>query len=163
MLLYPKLYVQKATDVTIDIVKENKIKGIILDVDNTLIDYDKNFLEGIDKWCEEMKKQDIKFCIASNSNKKEKVEKVANKLDIPYVFFATKPFKRGLLKAKEKLELPEENIAVIGDQIFTDIIGANRCHMFSILTKPLAEKDILITVLKRPIENYIIKKYQEKS
>lgn len=162
MLLYPKLYVQKVTDITVDMIKKNNIQGIILDVDNTLIDYNRNFLEGIDSWCEQMKAQGIKFCIASNSNKKEKVRNVAKRLNIPYVFFATKPFKRGLLKAKRRLGLNAENIAVVGDQIFTDVIGANRCHMFPILTKPLAEKDILITVLKRPIENYIIKKYQEK-
>ena len=55
-----------------------------------------------------------------------------------------------------------KNIAVIGDQIFTDVIGANRSQMFSILVKPINEKDIWVTKIKRPIENSIIKKYLEK-
>lgn len=159
MILYPDIYLYKVTDIKIEFLRENQIKGIILDVDNTLIDYDKNFLPGLEDWCANLKKEGISFCIASNSNKKEKVEKIANILQIPYVFFATKPFKRGLLKAQNKLQVENGKIAVVGDQVFTDVLGANRCHMFSILVKPIAEKDIFFTVIKRPIENYIIKKY----
>lgn len=57
------------------------------------------------------------------------------------------------------MELPSEQIAVVGDQIFTDVIGANRAKMFSILVKPINEKDIWVTKIKRPIENRIIQKY----
>ena len=62
----------------------------------------------------------------------------------------------------QKLQLEEKNIAVVGDQILTDVIGANRSKMFPILVKPIDEKDILITKIKRPIEELIIKKYQKK-
>ena len=86
---------------------------------------------------------------------------VAEKLGLPYFYFGTKPLKRGFKKAINLLEEKEENIAAVGDQIFTDVIGANRCKMFSILVKPIDEKDILITKIKRPLENYIIKKYQK--
>lgn len=161
MLLYPDLYVKRATELNKEMIQKNQIKGIILDVDNTLIDYYKNMLEGVEEWCEALKKEGILFCIASNSNKKQKVEMVANKLDIPYVFFAKKPLKVGLNKAKEILGLQEKEIAVIGDQIFTDILGANRCKMYSILVEPIEEKDIFITIIKRPIENCIKKRYQK--
>ncbi len=73
-----------------------------------------------------------------------------------------KPFKSGFKRAKEKLELDEANIAVVGDQIFTDVIGANRCKMFPILVEPINKKDIIITRIKRPIENMIIKKFLQK-
>lgn len=52
-------------------------------------------------------------------------------------------------------------LLLCGDQIFTDIIGANRCNMFSILVKPIEENDYLITKIKRPLENLIIKKYEK--
>ena len=55
--------------------------------------------------------------------------------------------------------LEEKEVAVVGDQIFTDILGANRCKMFSILVEPIKEKDMLITRIKRPIENFIKKSY----
>ena len=100
MQLYPKLYCEKITDITIDYLKKNNIKGLILDVDNTLIDYNKNMLPGLEAWIEKIKKNNIKCIIVSNSNKKDKVETVAKKLDIQYIFFATKPLKRGFKKAK---------------------------------------------------------------
>ena len=59
----------------------------------------------------------------------------------------------GFKKAKLKLDLNEENIAVVGDQIFTDVIGANISNMFSILVAPVAESDLWMTKWKRPIEN----------
>ncbi len=57
------------------------------------------------------------------------------------------------------LNLQYNEIAVVGDQIFTDILGANRCKMYSILVEPIEEKDIFITLLKRPIEKYIKNRY----
>ena len=161
MRLYPKAYFKNVKEITIDFLNENNIKALILDVDNTLIDFDKKMLEGTEKWCENLKKQGIKFFILSNSNKKEKVEMVAKKLQIPYIHFGTKPLKRGFKKAAKILQEKNENIAAVGDQIFTDVIGANRCKMFSILVEPIAKKDILVTKIKRPLENYIIKKYQK--
>ena len=160
-ILYPKAYFNSVIDITIEFLEQNKIKGLILDVDNTLIDYNKNMLVGLDKWIEKIKQSNIKLYILS-SNKKEKVANVANKLQIEYSYFAKKPFKFGFNKVKEILNLDSENIAVIGDQIFTDVIGANRSQMFSILVKPINEKDIWVTKIKRPIENSIIKKYLEK-
>lgn len=162
MIIYPKIYLENATYVTEELLIENSIKGIILDVDNTLIYYDKHLLENVDVWCDNLKEKGIKFCIVSNSNKKEKVKMVAEKLQIPYISFGMKPLKRGLNKAKKILDLKSENIAVIGDQIFTDVIGANRNKMFSILVKPLETKDIFITRIKRPLEEAIIRKYLKK-
>ena len=163
MNLYPKLYINNVKEITYEILQKNNIKGLILDVDNTLIDYYKNMPEGINKWCENLKKQNIKFCIASNSNKKEKVKQVSEKLGIPYIYFAKKPLKTGLIKAKDIMELKPNEVAVVGDQIFTDVLGANRCKMFSILVEPIEEKDMLITIIKRPIENIIKKNYKNKN
>lgn len=163
MLLYPKLYIENVIKLDLECLNKNKIKGLILDVDNTLIDYDKKMLDGLENWCEKLKQKNIKLCILSNSNKKEKVKKVAKDLDIPFIYFAKKPLKSGFKKAKKILELENENIGVVGDQLMTDVLGANRCKMFSILVKPISEKDIWITKLKRPLENYIIHKYLEKN
>lgn len=163
MFLYPKLYLNNVREITIEILKKYQLRGLILDVDNTLIDYEKHMPEGTKQWAESLKKQGIKLCILSNSNHKEKVERVAKTLEIPYIYFAKKPLKKGFQKAKEKLNLQEEVIGVVGDQILTDIIGANRSKMFPILVKPIDKKDIFITKIKRPMEEFIIKKYQKKN
>lgn len=162
MKLYPKLYCKKVTDISIDYLKKNNIKGILLDVDNTLLDFDLKLVEGLKDWYEKIKENNIKCMILSNSNKTQKVEKVANFLEIEYIKFATKPLKRGFKKAQKKLDINPENIAVVGDQIFTDVIGANRSKMHSILVEPLAEKDLLLTRVKRPLENLVIKNYLKK-
>lgn len=161
MLLYPKYYCKKVTDIDIKFLNDNNIKGLILDVDNTLIDFDLNMVEGAKEWLQNLKSYGIKAIIVSNTHKKEKVEKVAKHLEIDYVYKAWKPLKKGLKKGKEKLEIPNENIATVGDQIFTDVIGGNNLKMFSILVEPVAKKDIWITKIKRPIENLIIEKYKK--
>lgn len=163
MILYPKKYIKSVKEITLELLKQNNIKGIILDVDNTLIDYYKNMPEGVLEWCKDMQSKGIKFCIASNSNKKEKVKNVAEKLDIPFIFFAKKPLKMGLNRARNIMGLKSNEVAVVGDQIFTDVLGANRCKMFSILVDPIQEKDIFITIIKRPIENLIKSKYQKNN
>lgn len=158
-MFYPNEYLNSVKEISIELLNQNRIKGVILDVDNTLINLDRKMPEGIAEWADNLKKCGIKFCILSNSNKEEKIKEVAEKLRIPYLFFAKKPFKSGFKRAKELLELNEENIAVVGDQILTDVIGANRSKMFSILVKPIEDKDYLLTKIKRPLEKLIIKQY----
>ena len=158
MILYPDAYFKKVEDITIEFLQKNRLKVLILYVDNTLIDYNKNLSQDIVKWSHELQGQGIKMYILSNTNKKQKVEDVAKKLEIPYEYLAKKPFKNGFKKVEAKLNVKSKEIAVVGDQIFTDIIGGNRCKMFTILVDPVDEKDFWYTAWKRPIENKIKKK-----
>ena len=161
MKIYPKAYFNNVREIKIDFLQKNNIKGLILDVDNTLIDYDKNLSKETIKWANDLAGQGVKLYILSNSNKKQKVKKVAEELGIEYEYFAKKPLKFGFKKVQEKLDEKPEHIGVVGDQIFTDVIGGNRCKMFTILVDPIAEKDIWITRIKRPIENAIKNKYKK--
>ena len=158
MNLYPNIYLNCVEEITIELLKKNNIKALILDVDNTLIDYYKNLPEEKVKWAKDLQGQGMKMYILSNTNKKEKVEKVANELEVEYKLFAKKPLKGGFLKVQKILNIKSENIAVVGDQIFTDVIGGNRCNMFTILVDPVCSKDFWHTAWKRPLEKYIKKK-----
>ena len=162
MILFPKLYLKNVLDISVALLQKENIKGILIDVDNTLLYLYKTLLKGVEEWVENMKKNEIKMCILSNTNQKDKVKKLGEQLQIPYVYFAKKPLKSGFKKGAKILELPYQQIAVVGDQITTDVWGANRMKMFSILTKPLEEKDIWITKIKRPFDAYIINKYLER-
>ena len=162
MLLYPKKYINRITDIDLAFLNENNIKGLILDVDNTLIDIERNVLEGLEEWANKMIDSGIILYIVSNSNKKEKVKDIANKLKIPFIYFATKPLKRGLKKAAKDMNLNYNNIAVIGDQIFTDVLGANRLKMYSILVEPISDKDIFITRINRKFESVVKRKIVKK-
>ena len=148
--MYPKAYFNNIKDVSIEFLQSHNIKGLLIDVDNTLIDYNKNILFGVKEWIDNMDKEGIKLCILSNTNNKSKVD------------FAMKPLKFGFKKGVNKLKLPNKNIGVIGDQLLTDVLGANRTGMYSILVKPINEKDILITRIKRPFEKKIMDKYLNK-
>ena len=148
MKLYPKLYLNNVKEITIDLLNKYKIKGLILDIDNTLIDFDEVLLSGCEEWCKTLNKQGIKMCILSNTNKLHKVKKIAEILNLEYLYFAHKPNKKGFKKA--------------GDQVFTDVYGGNRCNMFTILTKPIDTRDIWITRLKRPLEKIVLHRYLKK-
>ena len=163
MILYPKYYLKNVKEINIELLRENSIKALILDVDNTLIDIDKKLLSGVEEWCKGLKKQGIKICILSNTNHKEKVQNVAEKLEIPFLNFAKKPAKGGFYRAQKLLEIenPEE-IAVVGDQIFTDVIGANRVKMIPILVEPVDKRDYWYTKVKRPLERALIRRYVKK-
>ena len=162
MILYPNELFNNVREIKIEFLRKNKINALILDVDNTLIDYEKNLDEATVRWAEGLKEQGIKLYILSNSNKKEKVKTVAEKLKIEYEYFGKKPLKLGFKKVQKKLQENPENIGVVGDQIFTDVLGGNICKMFTILVEPIAEKDIFITLLKRPLENAIKNKYKKQ-
>ena len=161
MNIYPKVYLNKVEEITINFLIENKIKALILDVDNTLIDYYKNLSDNVVKWAHSLQGQGIKMYILSNTNKKEKVEMVAKNLEIPYKLFARKPSKRGFKKIQKEINVEPENIGVVGDQIFTDVIGGNRCKMFTILVDPVTPKDYWYTAWKRPIENKVKQKLKK--
>ena len=161
--IYPNLYYKKVEEITIETLLKNKIKLLILDVDNTLIDYYKNLSEEVKQWAKEMRGQGIKLYILSNTNSKEKVENVAKVLQIPYKHFAMKPLKRGFKYIEKETNIKPQNIAVVGDQIFTDVLGGNRCNMFTVLVDPIDDKkDYWYTAWKRPIENKIKNNYKAK-
>lgn len=161
MILYPNDLINSVKEITIEYLRANKIKALILDVDNTLINYQQELSEEVKKWVKEMKENNIKLYILSNTNDKQKVGKVSNALDIPYVNLAKKPFKKGFLKVQKLLEEKPENIAAVGDQIFTDVIGGNRCNMYTILVEPIQKKEYWYTRWKRPIEDVIKNKYKK--
>ena len=155
MIYYPNAYLKSVEDITIDFLNKNNIKALILDVDNTLIDYYKNLAESKKQWSKKLQENGIILYILSNTNKEEKVKSVSEALNIPYEFFAKKPSKKGFIKIQKKINIKPENIGVVGDQIFTDVVGGNRCKMFTILVEPVDKKDYWYTAWKRPLERII--------
>ena len=122
MILYPDIYLTNVKEITVELLHKNNIKGLLLDVDNTLIDFELKILEGAKDWINNLKKNNFKLCILSNTNKIEKVKMVAKELDIPYINFAKKPFKKGFKRGAELLNLQPNQVAVVGDQIMTDVL-----------------------------------------
>ena len=160
MIFYPKSYFNKIVVIDVNFFIEKNIKAVLLDIDNTILDKRHNMVQGLEDWVKTLKENDIKICILSNTNKKKKAQNLSDKLDVPFIYFAKKPLKFGFKKAKKILEIEDnKTIAVIGDQVLTDVFGANRCKMYSILVKPLKKEDIFVTKINRLIEKQILKSY----
>lgn len=95
MILYPDIYLTNVKEITVELLHKNNIKGLLLDVDNTLIDFELKILEGSKDWINNLKENNFKLCILSNTNKIEKVKMVAKELDIPYIFLLKSHLKKG--------------------------------------------------------------------
>ena len=162
MLLYPKFYYENVQSIDLEELDKVGIKGIILDVDNTLIDYKRIMPQGIKEWVDEAKNKSFKVCILSNSNRKDKISKVAEDLNLEYIMYAKKPMKSGYVKVLKMLELPAEKCIAVGDQVFTDVIGANRMNIVSAYVEPINLKEYWYTKWKRPIEAWILNCYKKK-
>ena len=161
--LYPNLYLDSAYDIDIEFLKNKGIKGLILDIDNTLVPmFQKESDERTAKWLKRLNDLQIKTCIVSNA-KLKRVEKFCEGLDIPYVYKASKPLSRGFLVAMGKMGISKDSIAVVGDQIFTDILGGNRLDMFTILVKPINPNELITIRLKRILEKLILLNYKRKN
>ena len=105
MVIYPDFYLESVLKITPEFCEKNNIKGLILDIDNTLIDIDRKMLEGAKEWHNIIAQAGIKTIILSNTSKAEKASKVAVDLGIEYINFAKKPAKGGFIKAQKKLRI----------------------------------------------------------
>lgn len=156
--LLPVLIYKGVEYIEFEKLDKHNVKGILLDVDNTLIDYQRNLSDKVVNWVKEAKNRGFKVCILSNSNKEEKIKKVATVLELEYIMFARKPLQVGFKKAAKLLDLNAENIAMVGDQVFTDVLGANIANMLSVYVEPINKKEYWYTSWKRPIEELILRK-----
>lgn len=157
---FPDFYFNKVEDIPIKMLIDNNIKGIILDMDNTLVDFFNKCSPFSIPWLMELKTFGITPIILSNSLFKKRVKKIANVFDVKYIFNAKKPNTDCFAQALNILNLEKENVAIIGDQLFTDIRGGKRFGIKTILIKPLSLIEIPPILIKRLFEIPIIISYK---
>lgn len=158
---YPRLNVNSIQDIDLAVLTKNNIKGLILDIDNTLVpqhmkDADENAIE----WIEKVRSAGFKACIVSNASKK-RVIRFNEKLEIYAIHRASKPGTKAFLKAIRLMGIEPNEAAVVGDQIFTDIYGGNRAGAFTILVNPIDSKEALWVKMKRYPEKYVLRRYKK--
>ncbi|HHU33147.1 MAG TPA: YqeG family HAD IIIA-type phosphatase [Clostridia bacterium] len=158
LFLKPDLYVDSILDIPIDLLVESKIKGLIVDLDNTITEWNSPELKKeIFEWFAHLKIKQINACIASN-NSHSRVSHIGQYLGIPAISKAGKPRRRSFLQAMKLLNTLPESTAVIGDQLFTDILGGKRLGLYTILVKPLNPREFIGTRLMRQLEKIVLKK-----
>lgn len=159
----PDIYVKSVYDINYDGLINRGIKCVLFDLDNTLLppktnEISKKMLDFI----KQIKKINIHFIIYSNSSKKRVLD-VAQKLDLESVYFAGKPFRGKFDKISKKYEYNQSEIAIVGDQLLTDILFGNKIGITTILVNPLSLNDKFFTKFNRMREKRIYKKLYQNN
>lgn len=156
---FPKKYYNSIYDISLDNLHSKNIKGIIFDIDNTLAPFDVKYPdEKIKQFFETLKKEGFKSSLVSN-NKESRVRLFNSKLKLPYIARAGKPRLKGIKKAMYLMKTDVNSTAFVGDQLFTDMWAGNRIGMYTILVKPISQRDEWTVKLKRGLEKQVLKIY----
>ena len=161
MTLVPDLYCDDIYGITPEYVKGRGIEAVILDIDNTLVPYEiAEPTPEVRSWLQALTDNGIKVAFVSN-NHAERVERFNESLGFPAFPDSGKPFKRACRAAMEAMGSKPENTAIIGDQVFTDVLaGRNAGLAAAFLVKPIKDKTNLFFKAKRLLEVPVLKKYK---
>ena len=157
-LLTPDLFVDTVYDIDLAALKARGIENIITDLDNTLVPWiEKDVNPKLMEWVNGLKSNGFKVCLVSNAVE-SRVETFRESMNVPGISKAGKPRNGAFLQAIEILGSTPKTTAVIGDQIFTDVLGGNRLGLYTILVIPLSEKEFIGTRLVRLAERFVLRK-----
>ena len=159
----PDIYSKSIYDINFDNLVSRGIKCILFDLDNTLLPPNtKEVSKKLIDFIKQAKKSDIRFIIYSNSGKK-RVSDVAQHLDLECVYFAMKPYRGKFDKLVKKYEYNQSEIAIVGDQLLTDVLFGNKVGITTILVNPLSLNDRVFTKFNRIREKRIYKKLYQNN
>ncbi|HHT97268.1 MAG TPA: YqeG family HAD IIIA-type phosphatase [Clostridiales bacterium] len=151
---YPKNYAESTYDINYQKLYQNGYRGIIFDIDNTLVEHGADANKKAIELFEQLKNIGFKACLISNNNE-ERVTRFNTDIKMPYIYNGKKPSSKNYIKAMEMMETNIDNTVFIGDQLFTDIYGANRIGMMNYAVKPISPKEEIQIVIKRKLEKIV--------
>ena len=133
------------------------VKAVLLDLDNTLVPWQRHEVsDAVRDWLSELKENGIKLCLISNTRFGKRLKKLSEELDIPYIRHAWKPGKRGYLSALKELDVSPAETVMVGDQMFTDVLGGNRLGIYTVMVKPIAHREFVGTKVSRVAESALL-------
>ena len=161
---YPDCYMDSTYEIDFDAYYEKGYRGVIFDIDNTLVPHGAPADERSKKLFAHLKELGYKVVLLSN-NKEPRVKMFNDVVKVSYIFRANKPSVKNYVKAMEMMGTNKENTLFVGDQLFTDVWGAKRTGIHNVLVKPIDKKEEIQIVLKRYLEKIVLasyKRYQKK-
>lgn len=159
-LLAPKIWVSSVADITPDYLRAHGIRGLILDLDETLVTaISHTAADRVKEWIRAMR-ADFQLYIVSNNTSGERVNRVAEDLELPCLHQAFKPRRRGFRRALAEMQLAPAEVAIVGDQLFTDVLGGNRLGAHPILVTPISPETKPWRRAMRLIEGMFIHQYE---
>lgn len=156
---YPDLYVDSTYQIDFDSLYRDGYRGLIFDIDNTLVTHGAPADERAKKLFAHLKELGFSCCLLSN-NKEPRVKMFNDDVQVNYIFDAHKPSVQNYEKAMEVMGTDKSNTIFIGDQIFTDIFGANRAGIPTIMVKKIHWKEEIQIILKRRLEAIVLLCYR---
>lgn len=161
-LFLPTAAVDRVTDITPQMIRAMNAEAIILDVDNTLATHGSPVpLAGTVEWAHAMRQAGLAVVIVSN-NFQKRVAPFAEKYDLPFLCVAMKPLPFAYWRAARFLGVPRDRAVAVGDQIFTDVMGANAAGVKSILLRPSDPETSLTFRLRRKLEEPLRRKIEQR-
>ena len=162
-MLGPDRFAVRLHEISLMELSEAGIRGLIIDLDNTILGFHETELAAEHlAWVQEAHDRGFQMVMVSN-NFSDRVRGIAAQLGIGCIPNALKPLPFGFLRAIRHLQLPRKHIAVVGDQLFTDVLGAKLCGgLYTILTEPIETKDFPITMMFRFFERLMLPKRRER-
>ena len=158
----PNDYVQSVFQIDIEKLANSGFKGIITDLDNTLVGWDvKTPTKEIQEWFKKANDLGLTITIVSNNNEK-RVSGFSKDLDVDFIFKARKPMGRAFKKAIQHMNIKPEETIVIGDQMLTDVLGGNNNGLYTIMVVPVKKTDGFLTRLNRIIERRLLNYFKRK-
>jgi len=122
------------------------IRGLILDVDDTIVDYwSREIPLDILTWLEIMR-TDYAIWLVSNNTSRRRISRIAAQVDLPYIHRAGKPSRRALRQVLAETQLVPSQVAMVGDRLFTDVIAGNRLGLFTIWVEPVRPKPLIFRI-----------------
>lgn len=158
---YPDEWVDSAYGIRYEELYEKGIRGIIFDIDNTLVPHGAPADARALALFERFHQMGMRTCLLSN-NKEPRVKPFAVQVDSPYIYKGGKPKVKGYERAMELMGTDRRTTVFVGDQIFTDVYGANRAGIRTYLTKPIDPHEEIQIVLKRYLEAVVLFFYRRK-
>ncbi len=156
-MLSPDLYVTRVQEIDLDALAAEGVDTLLIDLDNTLLPRDTNVVPAeLKAWAAGVKARGMRVCLVSN-NWHERVTKVAGELDCDLVSKAVKPLPFAFLRALDRCGSRRRGAAVIGDQLFTDVLGGKLLGMRTVLVLPLSETDLPHTLMLRRVERLLLR------
>ncbi len=161
--LMPDVLVEKVLDIDLGDLKDCGFDTLIMDLDNTLVGWRaKSVSDEIVSWLRNAEEMGFKLCIVSNCALSGRVAKFSRLMGIPALPKAIKPRRKTLMRAVKMLGSMVENTVVIGDQIFTDILGGNRLGAYTILVRPVDRREFGTTLIQRLAEKFVLFNFRRK-
>lgn len=164
LIFCPHRMVESVLEITPDDLKANGIEGVILDLDNTLVLWQKEEMTAeVTAWLESLKAAGLKLAILSNSLLGKRSERIAARLGCPNIRMARKPSRNGFYRAMAAMGTTPQHTVIVGDQMFTDIWGGNRAGIYTILVKPIHPREFPYTrFVSRPLEKFLLRHFQRR-